>query len=104
MPVIFKYKYYKLLSLIILKYLLSILESVYLNTTLNFEIPAALEFQLEVYCKVDRLISGLTAQQIETTARWYSNKTPILLLRYEVVLPLIRYVKIINSSSFYQGE
>ena len=32
-------------------------------------------FQLEVYYKVDRL---LTAQQKGTTARWYSNKTSLL--------------------------
>ena len=38
-----------------------ILESVYLNTTLNFEIPAALVFQLEVYYKVDRVLTDLTA-------------------------------------------
>ena len=39
------------------------------NSTLNFGIPpAALIFQLEVYYKVDRL---LTAQQKGTTARWY---------------------------------
>ena len=46
-----------------------ILESFYYWTTLNFEIPAALGFQLHVYNKVDRLLFGLTAQQIETTAR-----------------------------------
>ena len=53
------------------------LELVYLNTTLNFEIPAAVVFQLEDANKVDRLLTGLTAQQIGTTARWYSNKTPL---------------------------
>ena len=31
--------------------------------------------QLEVYFKVDRLQTGLTAQQKGTTDRWYSNKT-----------------------------
>ena len=49
----------------------------YLNSTLNFGIPPVLVFQLEVYYKVDRLLTGLTAQQIGTTARWYSNKTPL---------------------------
>ena len=49
----------------------------YLNSTLNFGIPPVLVFQLEVYCKVDRLLTGLTAQQIGTTARWYSNKTSL---------------------------
>ena len=31
----------------------------------------------EVYYKVDRLLTGLTAQQKGTTARWYSNKTSL---------------------------
>ena len=47
-----------------------------MNSTLNFAIPPpVLVFQLEVYYKVDRLLTGLTAQQKGTTARWYSNKT-----------------------------
>ena len=37
-------------------------------STLNFEIVAALVFQLEVYYKVDKLLTGLTAQQTVTTA------------------------------------
>ena len=49
----------------------------YLNSTLNFEIPPVLVFQLEVYYKVDRLLTGLTAQQKGTTARWYSNKASL---------------------------
>ena len=49
----------------------------YLNSTLNFGIPSVLVFQLEVYYKVDRLLTGLTAQQIGTTASWYLNKTPL---------------------------
>ena len=49
----------------------------YLNSTLNFGIPTVLVFQLEVYYKVDRLLTGLTAQQKGTTARWYSNKTSL---------------------------
>ena len=49
----------------------------YLNSTLNFGIPPVLVFQLEVYYKVDRLLTGLTAQQKGTTARWYSNKTSL---------------------------
>ena len=53
-------------------------EMFYLNSTLNFEIPPELVFQLEVYYKVDRLIPGLSAQQKGTTARWYSNKTSLL--------------------------
>ena len=45
------------------------------NFTSNFGIPPALVFQLEVYYKVDRLLTCLTAQQKGTTARLYSNKT-----------------------------
>ena len=47
----------------------------HLNSTLNFGIPPLLLFQLEVYYKVDRLLTGIVAQQKGTTARWYSNKT-----------------------------
>ena len=38
------------------------------NTTLNYGTPPELVFQLEVYFKADRLLTGLTAQQKETTA------------------------------------
>ena len=47
----------------------------YLNSTIYFGIPPLLVFQLEVYYKADRLLTGLTAQQKGTTYRWYSNKT-----------------------------
>ena len=50
----------------------------YLNSTLNFGIPIVLVFQLEVYYKVVRLLTGLLAQHNGTTARWYSNKTSVL--------------------------
>ena len=50
------------------------IEMFYLNSTLNFGIPRVLVFQLEVYYNVDRLLTGLTAQQKGTTARLYSNK------------------------------
>ena len=53
------------------------IELFYLNSTLNFGIPTVLVFQLEVYYKVDRLLTGITAQQNGTTARWYSNKTSL---------------------------
>ena len=53
------------------------LEMFYLNFTLNFGIPPVLVFQLEVYYKVERLVTCLTAQQKGTTARWYSNKTSL---------------------------
>ena len=57
---------------------MSFIEMFYLNSTLNFGIPPVLVFQLEVYYKVDRLLTGLTAQPKGTTARWYSNKTSLL--------------------------
>ena len=53
-------------------------DTFYLNSTLNFGIPPVVVFQLEVYCKVDRLLTSLTAQQKGTTARWYSNKTSLV--------------------------
>ena len=39
------------------------IELFYLNSTLNFGIPPVLVYQLEVYYKVDRLLTGPTAQQ-----------------------------------------
>ena len=50
-----------------------------MNSTLNFGIPPVLIFQLKVYYRVDRLLTGLTAQQKGTTARWYSNKTSLVI-------------------------
>ena len=59
----------------------------YLNSTLNLGIQPVLVFQLEVYYKVDRLLTGLTAQQKGTTARWYSNKTSLFIkIRNEIKL------------------
>ena len=49
----------------------------YWNKFLNFGILPLLVFQLEVYNMVERLLTGLTAQEKGTTARWYSNKTSI---------------------------
>ena len=49
----------------------------HLNSTFNFGIPPVLVFHLEVYSKVDRLLTGLTAQQYGTITRWYSNKTSL---------------------------
>ena len=49
-------------------------EMFYLYSTLNFGILPVMVFQLEVYHKLDRLLTGITAQQKGTTARWYSNK------------------------------
>ena len=54
------------------------LELFYLNSALNFGILPVLEFQLDVYYKVDRLLTGLTAQPKGTTALWYSNKTSLM--------------------------
>ena len=47
-----------------------IVEMFYLNSTLNFGIPPVFVFQLEVCYKVDRLLTGITAQQEGTIARW----------------------------------
>ena len=47
-----------------------------LNSTFFGTLPV-LVFQLEVYNKVDRLLTGLTAKQKGSTARWYSNKTSL---------------------------
>ena len=52
-------------------------EMFYLKSTLNFGIQPVLVFQLEVYYKIDRLVTGLTAQQKGTSSRWYSNKTSL---------------------------
>ena len=49
----------------------------YLNSNLNFELLPVLVFQLQVYYEVDRLLTGITAQQKGTTARWYSNKSSL---------------------------
>ena len=57
---------------------IKVIEMFYLNSTLNFGIPPVLVFQLEVYYKVDRLLTGLSAQQKGITAQWYSNKTFLL--------------------------
>ena len=53
------------------------IEMFYLNSTFNFGIPSVLVFQLEVYYKVDRLLTAVTSQQKGTTAQWYSNKTSL---------------------------
>ena len=60
------------------------LEMFYLNSTINFGIPLVLVFQLEVYYKVDRLLTGPTAQPKGTAARWYSNKTSLVEVKVEI--------------------
>ena len=42
--------------------------------------PSVLVFQLEVYYKI-RLLTGITAQQKGTPARWYSNKTFLYIIK-----------------------
>ena len=54
------------------------LEMFHLNSTLNFGIPP-LGISFKVYYMVDRLLTGLAAQQKGTTARWYSNKTSLII-------------------------
>ena len=66
------------------------IELFYYWTTINFEIPAALVFQLEVYYMVNRVLIGLTAQQIGTTAQWYSNKTSPFFGGFRVLKPPIQ--------------
>ena len=39
---------------------------------------ASIGIPVEVYYEVDRLLNGITAQQKGTTARWYSNKTSLV--------------------------
>ena len=60
-------------------------EMFYLNFTLNFGIPPVLLFQLEVYYRVDRLVTGVTVQQKGTTVRWYSNISYVILLDKSVL-------------------
>ena len=43
-----------------------------------FGIPPVFVFHLEVYYKVDRLLTGPTGQQKGTVIRWYSNKTSLV--------------------------
>ena len=69
------------------------IELFYLNSTLYFGKPTVLVFQLEVYYKVDRLLTGLTAQQKGTTARWYSNKTSLHIFS-QVAAPALRNILI----------
>ena len=65
------------------------IEMFYLISAFNFGIPPVLVFQLEVCYRVDRLLSGITAQQKGTTARWYSNKTSLIHSEMEVNFKLI---------------
>ena len=60
------------------------LEVFYLNSTLNFGIPPVLVFQLEVCYRVDRLLTGITAQQKGPTARLYSNKTSLVIILWQI--------------------
>ena len=48
---------------------------------LKFWILPVLVFQLEVYYKVDRLETGLTAKK-RTAAQWYSHKTSLFVLSF----------------------
>ena len=41
-----------------------LIELFYLNSTLNFGLPTVLVFQLEVYYKVDRLLTGLLLNKL----------------------------------------
>ena len=56
-------------------------------------------FQLEVNYKVDRLLTGLNAQQKGATARWYSNKTSLYpdeithLNKYTCLIDILGYIE-----------
>ena len=68
----------------------------YLNSTLNFGI-----FQVEVYYEVDRLLTGLTAQQKGTTARWCSfNNTFIQESTSSHLLTKSLYVELLKKEMF----
>ena len=69
----------------------------YLNYTLNFGILPELVFQLEVYYEVDRLLTGLTAQLKETTARWYSNKTSLSQFNCNSTIKIFQNLKFQNN-------
>ena len=68
------------------------LEMFYLNSTLNFVILSVLVFQLEVYYRVDRLLTGLTAQQKGTTAQWYINKTSLVVSLNTPVIKIQKFI------------
>ena len=53
--------------------------------------------QSEVYYKVDRLLTGPTAQQKGTTARWYSNKTS--LWKIKVTISKTKYLSFYKTIS-----
>ena len=74
----------------------------YLNSTLNIGIPLVLVFQLEVYYKLDRLLTGLPAQQKGTTARWYSNKTSLDNLQTKLPPKLIDHFNSVQRSNQQQ--
>ena len=69
------------LSLLLPFKLFILLEMFYLNSALSFGILPLLVLQLEVYYKVDRLQTGITAQK-RTDAQWYSHKTSLFVLSF----------------------
>ena len=63
-----------------------------MNSTLNFVILSVLVFQLEVYYRVDSLLTGLTAQQKGTTAQWYINKTSLVVSLNTPVIKIEKFI------------
>ena len=56
----------------------------YLISTLSFGIPVLYWYWYSSWkSKVDRLLTGQTAQQKGTTDRWYSNKTSLTLTKLQ---------------------
>ena len=62
--------------------------------------PSALESQLEDYIMVDRLLTGLPAQQKGTTARWYSNKTSLVLGIQIDPLPCLHFLQVCGDVDY----
>ena len=61
-------------------------------------------FQFKVYFKVDRLLTGLTAQQKGTTARWYSNKTSLNTFTIQVFANNLTFIQNIPVKSLLEGR
>ena len=53
------------------------LRDVLFEFRLKFWNTASIGIPVRSLLKVDRLLTGITAQQKGTTARWYSNKTSL---------------------------
>ena len=78
------------------------LEMFYLNSTLNFGIQPGLVFLLEVYYKVDRLLTGLTDQHKNKKEQLLSNCLTyrnVLFEYHQAVIPFCWAVRLVKSLS-----